>query len=110
MLKILLIITVGILSAQTNVFNIDDKTITKIKTLKVMHIQPALESNSFTSELEHAVVIKMNTLLDEIIAGRHPQWIANNIINHAEGYVEMNEYRQDKMVKLNKSMERYLRW
>ena len=107
MLKIILI-TVGIMSAQTPVFVMDSSTIYDINTIKTTYINPAIAADVFVTHYERAVVLKMNTLLEEVSSGRHPQWRANNIVKLAVEYVDMNKERKVRIEKINKSMEAYL--
>ena len=107
MLKILLL-TVGLASAQYATYNIDDSTLWDINMLRVTYIEPAIHADKFTSHYERAALIKMNTLFDDIEGSKIPQWKANNIVNHAKKYVESNKEREEAMKKLSKSMEAYL--
>ena len=108
MLKIILITIVGIISGQTAMFTVDTNTMRDINTLQVTYIAPTLERDQFITHYERAVVLKMNTLLDEIVKGKHPQWRANNIVDHVKSYVKMNKTRGVEIERLNKSMEAYL--
>ena len=107
MLNILLLMTVvGILSAQT--FRINEGTLSHINTLEVIYINPGLSNDVLLNNYEHAVLLKMSTLLTEVKNGRHPQWRANNIVELADQYIDMNKERRTEMERLNSSMKSYL--
>ena len=107
MLKILLL-TVGLVSAQYALYDIDETTLWDINMIKVTYIEPAIHADKFMSTHERAALIKMHTLFGEIEGNMIPQWKANNIVNHAKKYVELNKEREEIMKKLSKSMEAYL--
>ena len=106
MLKILLILT-SCLSAQ--MYTVDDAVLHEINTLEVTYIDPMLKADVFIDHHERVIVLKIDTLLDEIKNGRHHKHATREIIDLVHNYVDMNKARKRKIFVLNSSMEAYLK-
>jgi len=105
MLKIILILTCCVY-AQT--YNVNETTLYEMNTLNTTYISPALNANSVDNHHEHSLLLKLNTLINEVKNGRHPQHRSDKILRIAKTYVEMNKVREDRMTLMNKEMEIYL--
>ena len=108
MSKILIILLSLSFGQRTAMFTVDDNTLWTINMLNVTYLNPALSSDTFSSHLERATVLKLHTLLGEVEKGRYPQFKANNIIKLTESYVALRKSRKEAIQQINESMEVYL--
>jgi len=105
MLKIILMLTCCVY-AQT--YNVNKTTLHEMDILNTTYISPALNANNVGNHHEHSLLLKLNTLINEVTNGRHPQHRSDKILVIAKTYVEMNKVREDRITSMNREMEIYL--
>tara|TARA_R100001594_G_scaffold93172_1_gene127506 strand:- start:1016 stop:1282 length:267 start_codon:yes stop_codon:yes gene_type:complete len=74
----------------------------KANMYSVTYIKPALTTHNQTDMTEHAILLRLDVLLDEIKTDSHPAWTVKKILELCDKYVSSRKKREKELNDLLK--------
>ena len=79
---------------------IDDKYIRQANIVSTNYIKPNLKNDRYLTLTERATLLRLDVLLSEVTAKKHPQYRVREIINLSNQYVALNKKRDEEISRL----------
>ena len=100
MIKSMCIIFITVSFAQVFDYRIDDKYIRQANIVSTNYIKPNLKNDRYLTLTERATLLRLDVLLSEVTAKKHPQYRVREIINLSNQYVALNKKRDEEISRL----------